>query len=124
MSDIMTGIRVFQKLLDLLDQVKRGQISKNKEVDEALKKTHEALVETQSYLIAGTEQNRDTELNLAKLWYAASIPMRHVNKEFANIIHEKGGYWSNPESWNDLASGDIDITIENVVKLTGDLLQK
>jgi len=95
--DLIAGIGVFKKLLDLFDQVKRGKILKDDIVDEALEKTHKALVETQSYLRTGTDQNRDHEKELSNLWYAASIPMRHVNLDFAKIMGAKGGYWSNPE---------------------------
>ena len=125
MANLITGISVFKKLLDIFDLVQRGIISRDEKVDEALEKTHVALVETQSYLKTRTGQNRDleTEASLSKLWYAASVPMRHVNLDFAKIIHEKGGYWSNSETWNELASGDVDITIKNVVNLTNKLFQ-
>lgn len=126
MQGVMTGISVFNKLWDLFDRISKGNILHDKQVDLALKETHVALVATQAYLRRNSDSSRDPEKEseLSGLWYSASIPMRHVNVELADILNVKGGYWSNPDVWNELASENIDITIENVTKLTSKLLHK
>ena len=48
--------------------------------------------------------------------------MRHVDKKLAKIFSLKGGYWSNPDSWDDMRSGKSDISLENVENLTFELL--
>jgi len=124
MIEVTTAISIFDKLLDIFGLVKAGEIKRDEKVDLALQKTHLALVETQAYIriISVQERNPSKEQDLANLWYQASIPMRHVDRELAKIFNLKGGYWSNPDSWRDISSGESDISLENVEKLTFELL--
>ena len=124
MIEATTAISIFGKILDVFGLVKSGKIKRDEKVDLALQKTHQALVETQAYIRISSAQprNYEKEQPLANLWYEASIPMRHVDKELAKIFNLKGGYWSNPEAWDDIRSGESDISLENVEKLTFELL--
>ncbi len=125
MIEVTTAIPIFDKLLDVFGLVKAGKIKRDDQVDLALQKTHQALVETQAYIRISSVQDRsyEKELHLANLWYEASIPMRHVDRELAKIFNLKGGYWSNADSWNEMRSGESDISLENVEKLTYELLK-
>jgi hypothetical protein len=126
MMEVTTALSIFDKLLDLLGLVKAGKIKRNEQVDLAFHKTHKALIETEVYIQNTTAQGRkrQKETELAELWYEASIPMRHVDKKLAKIFNLKGGYWSNPDSWDDMRSGDADISLKNVQNLYSELFSK
>jgi len=57
-----------------------------------------------------------------ELWYEASIPLRHVDKDLANICNLKGGYWTNSDIWGDLETGEYDIALTNVETKVRELL--
>ena len=122
--EMTTAIAFFDNLLEVFGFVKAGQLKRDEQVDSALRLTHRALVETQAYVRINNAQsrNQDKEYELARLWYEASIPMRHVDKHLAATCSLKGGYWSNPEEWGDVRSGKADISLANVEKLTYELL--
>ena len=124
MIEVATAISIFDRLLNVFGLVKAGKIIRDEKVDLALRKTHQALVETQAYIRITDVQQRDhsKEQELANLWYEASIPMRHLDKKLAKICSLKGGYWSNPDSWDDIRSGESNISLDNVEKLTYELL--
>jgi len=123
MTTTTTAISIFDRIVKILSSVKSGKIKRDEQVDRALKDTHNALIETQSYVrISEIQKDRERERKIAKSWYDASISMRHVDNELAQILSYKGGYWSNPEAWDDIRSGGLDISIEKVEKLASELL--
>ena len=122
--ELTTAISIFDRLLDIFGLVKAGKVVRDEKTDLALQKTHKALVETQAYVRESQTQGRipEKERALADLWYDASIPMRHIDKELAKIFNLKGGFWSNPDGWDELRSGESDISLNNVEKLAFELL--
>ena len=120
--EVATALTIFDKILNIIGLVKSGKLQRDDKIDSALKQIHKALVETQSYLRRNEERDTDKEFKLSELWYQASIPLRHVDKELANICNLKGGYWSNRDAWDDLKTGEYDIAISNVEEKIRDLL--
>lgn len=122
--EVTTALTIFDKILNVIGLVKAGELQRNKEIDSALSAIHKALIETQSYLRRKNSRNTDKEYQLSELWYQASIPLRHVDKELANICNLKGGYWSNPDAWNELRAGKYEIALNNVEEKIRELLNK
>jgi hypothetical protein len=62
-----------------------------------------ALNETEIYytrLDRGLPKCEDTEMQLSRYWSAASIPIRQIDVEFADVCEHKSRYWLNPDSWD------------------------
>ena len=112
------ALSLFDKILNIIGLVKEGKLQRDEQIDSALNQTHKALIETQAYVHRAGIDNRDPdkESELANLWYQASIPLRHVDQELANICNLKGGYWSHSEAWKNLESDEYDIALSNVEK--------
>lgn len=121
-----TTLSIFDRLIGILERIKAGIVKRDQQIDMALQETHKALIETEMYIKDSRADNRNSkkEEELAKLWYAASIPMRYVDNDLAKIMSLKGGYWSNPDSWEDMRSGDADISLRNVSNLMNELFSK
>jgi hypothetical protein len=117
-----TVLTIFDKILNIIGLVKEGKLQQNDKIDSALKLTHKALVQTQLYLHRNGKRDTDKEFQLAELWYQASIPLRHVDKDLANICNLKGGFWTNPDAWENLEVGEYNIAISNVEEKVRELL--
>lgn len=113
---------ILTMLLKFFDLIESKKIEQNEKVDIALKKTYEAIVETQAYIPEHRDRNKES--NIATLWNEASIPMRHIDKKLSKILSFKGEYWSNPDEWDDIKSGKLDISLNNVKELNRKLLSK
>ncbi len=119
-----TVLTIFDKILNIIGLVKSGKLERDEKIDKALEEIHKALIQTQSYLHREGARDTDIEYRLSKLWYQASVPLRHVDRELANICNLKGGYWSSPDAWDDLSTGEYDIAITNVETKIRELLNK
>ncbi len=90
--------RVFQ-IIPTLSELKN---SKRELADTAIRGISEALTETSIYVAhigKGGEPDNDREADLARLWAKAAIPLRHIDKELAEICEYKSRYWINPSDW-------------------------
>ena len=90
--------RVFQ-LIPTLSELKK---TKRELADAAIKGVSEALTETSIYVAhigKGGEPDSDKEADLARLWAQAAIPLRHIDRELAEICEDKSRYWINPNDW-------------------------
>ena len=122
--DTLSILTITDRLLDIINLVRNGKLQQDKRTDEALSQAYAALVRTQAYANRNGARNHDTEHKISELWYQASIPLRHIDNELANICNLKGGYWSNPKAWDELDTGEYDIALSNVEKKLRDLLNK
>jgi len=125
MIEAATASTVINKLLEIIGLVRQGEIERDQKTDSALRKTHKALVETKGYLRVIEVQNRDPdkEHDIAYLWHEASVDMRHIDQELAEICFLKGGYWSNPDTWDQMKNPKHNISIENVESQLFELLK-
>jgi len=67
-------------------------------------------------------RSRDREFSIARLWHAASIPLREIDPEFAERCFIKGSYWMEPETWDRKRIAEKGIAIEAVFEETRKLL--
>jgi len=86
-----------------------------------------ALSETNEYISErdnGKRRNKKREMAIAKLWQIASVPLRVIDADFADICFDKGNYWMRPEAWDNQRIERTGIAIERVMKETKKLLRK
>ena len=123
MSEVAGILKIIGRVFSVFILVKEGKIKRNQQVDTALEKTYEALLSTQEYVneLKTEAQDNKREMELARLWIAASIPLRHVDMELSQICGMKGSYWSQSNSWRALATGKADISLSNVERLLAEL---
>jgi len=72
--------------------------------DNALRAVSHALNETRIYyktLERGADRNLEVEVQLAKYWSAAAIPLRHIDPDLAMTCDLKCDYWIAPDSWSE-----------------------
>ncbi|MCC5846388.1 MAG: hypothetical protein JJU05_19230 [Verrucomicrobia bacterium] len=71
--------------------------------DNALRAVSHALNETHLYYrdfgTIGSDSERERQLAL--LWSAAAIPVRHIDEGFALTCDQKAEYWTNPTNFSD-----------------------
>lgn len=70
---------LFDKILNGIGLIREGKKKRTKQIDNALFALYAALHETKPYLDDrrnGKRRNRKRELEIARLWHAASIPLR------------------------------------------------
>lgn len=116
MVEIVTG------LIKFLEAIESKKTERNNQADIALEKTYQAIVATHAYI--PEHKDSDKESDIATLWNEASISMRHIDKKLSKILSFKGEYWSNPNEWDKIKSGELDISLNNVVELNRKLLLK
>jgi hypothetical protein len=94
--------------------------------DLALTALYMALTETENYMQQQAARKSkkkevmrdpDKEKALAALWFQASIPIKHFDKQLASLCEHKREYWSNPAEWRK------DPEIEKQIKI-GELQKK
>lgn len=125
MLEPTTAFTLFDKILAGLGLLREGQKTRNEKTDHALLALYVALTETKSYIESrekGKRRNREREFELARLWHNASIPLRAIDKEFANRCFLKGSYWLEPDTWDKERIEDTGIAINSVFDATRQLL--
>lgn len=89
---------LFDKILAGLGLIREGKKERTEKTEHALRALYVALIETKSYIADrenGKRRNRKREFKLARLWHSASVPLRTIDKEFAQRCFTKGNYWWN-----------------------------
>lgn len=84
-----------------------------------------ALSETKAYISErekGKRRNREKEYSLALLWHSASIPLRSIDKDFADRCFLKASYWMEPYTWDKKKIEETGIAISVVFDETRKLL--
>lgn len=119
MSDPVTLAMVYASVLTIYMSIKDGKVKRDEKLESALKTLNTALEKTKAYVISinsGEPKSRDKEHELASLWHDASVPLRHIDRELARICHLKGGYWLEPETWDEARIENNQIALDNVSK--------
>jgi hypothetical protein len=125
MIEPTTAFTLFDKVLTGLGLIREGQKARNEKVDHALLALYAALTETKSYIESrekGKRRSREREYQLARLWHNASIPLRAIDKDFAQRCFLKGSYWLEPETWDKKRVEETEIAINTVFDATRQLL--
>lgn len=108
---------VVERLVSLLGPISALGKEKRELGDNALRAISHALNETYLYyrdIEQGKKRNRDVEAQLSRYWSAAAIPIRHIDKELAQICEYKSEYWVNPDTWDDHKVKKLGIGLEEV----------
>lgn len=114
----------FDDLLNTLHLIKAGEIQRDRKTDLTLEKTYEALVETMFYIKIAKIQHRNhqKEQELINLWRDAGFFLQHLDQGLSQACQPENGYWTNPDAWGDIRSGNATTGLESVEKLTYELL--
>jgi len=116
---------LFDKVLTGLGLIREGKKQRTERIDNALLALYAALAEIRAYIAdreKGKRRNRRREFELARLWQAASIPLRAIDKEFAERCFDKGSYWMEPDTWDKKRIEEKGIAIDAVFDATRKLL--
>ena len=127
MIEATVAFTLFDKVLSGLGLIRDGQKQRTEKVDHALLALYTALSETRAYITdreKGKRRNHEREFEIARLWQSASIPLRTIDKEFAERCFDKGGYWMEPDIWDKKLIEEKGIAIDAVFDATRKLLVK
>ena len=125
MIDSGIAFTLFDKVLTAIGLLREGKKRRTERTDQALLALYEALAETRAYIAdraGGKRRNRKREFAIAKLWNAASIPLREIDPELAERCFLKGGYWMDPHVWDKKKIQEKGIAIDSVFEATRKLL--
>ena len=87
---------VVERLISLIPAIDKLSNDKKVTADEALRSISHALTETCIYYNGYSKsgiKNEKTEADLARLWSAAAIPIRHIDQKLSEICEYKSEYW-------------------------------
>jgi hypothetical protein len=62
------------------------------------------------------QRNQDTEEKLSRLWAAASVPLRHFDRDLANRCLDKSEYWLNPDNYTATDIAKFRIGIDQIYR--------
>jgi len=127
MIEPTVAFTLFDKVLAGLGLLREGKKERTAKTDQALLALYAALSETKKYINeghAGAARKRGKEWEIAELWHKASIPLRELDREFAQKCFLKGSYWLEPEAWTQERIAQTDIAIDSVFEATRTLLLK
>jgi len=117
MIEPAVAFTLFDKVLNGIGLIREGKKRRTEQVNNALLALYAALSETKPYVADrenGKIRNRKRELEIARLWHSASIPLRSIDKEFADRCFLKGSYWLEPDTWDKKKIEEKGIAIDAV----------
>lgn len=106
-----------ERLAGLLGRIQALAKDRRELRDNALRAISHALNETYLYyqgMENGKRRNRETEAQISRYWSAAAIPIRHLDREFAQICEYKSEFWINPDHWRRKDINAVNIGLDNV----------
>lgn len=127
MVDATIAFILFDKILAALGLYREGKKQRTEKTDQALMALYAALSETKAYIREqkeGKPRDHEKEFAIASLWHKASVPLREIDSEFAERCFLKGGYWLEPEVWDQEKINQKGIAIDAVFEATRALLIK
>jgi len=127
MIESTVAFTLFDKTLSVLGLFRYSNKPTTEKTDQALLALYAALAETRSYLSdlqAGKPRDKERQFAIARLWNTASVPLREIDKDLSERCFLKGGYWMEPEVWDQKQIEAKGITIESVFEATRLLLIK
>ena len=125
MIESAIAFTLFDKVLAGIGLLREGTKRRTEKTDQALFALYAALAESRAYITDranGKRRDRKQEFSIAKLWHAASVPLREIDAEFAERCFIKGGYWMEPDTWDKKQIQEKGIAIESVFEETRKLL--
>jgi hypothetical protein len=125
MIEPVVAFTLFDKVLAGLGLIREGMKQRTEKTDHALLALYAALAETKAYIAdrgKGKRRDRQREFEIAKLWHSASIPLRVIDKAFAERCFLKGSYWMEPDTWDKKRIEEKGIAVDSVFEATRKLL--
>ena len=110
---------VVERLLSLLGPIATLKREQRELADNALRSISHALNETYLYYRSvelKQGRNIDAEAQLSRYWAAAAIPLRHIDRQLAEICEYKAEYWVNPDTWDGDKVKQLGIGLDDVRK--------
>lgn len=122
--DITTLLAIFKEFRDWILGMDKAKLESNKVNKEALKALYLALSETKFYFADRKTKERDLERErrISRLWFEASTELKTIDIELAQRCFLKGDFWTNPSSWKQDDGEKINISIDEMTKLSRELL--
>lgn len=127
MIESTAAFTLFDKTLSVLGLIRDRKKQRTEKTDQALLALYAALAETRSYLSdlkAGKPRDQERQFAIARLWNTASVPLRQIDKGLSERCFLKGGYWMEPEAWDQKQVVAKGIAIDSVFEATRQLLIK
>jgi hypothetical protein len=112
-------------LLGLLKNIREDRVQSQAQKDQALAAIIASANETKIYLMRiqhNGKRDRKTEEQLSRLWAAAAIPVRKINKDLAERCFLKSDYWLNPEYYTARDIEKFRIGVEQVYEEARNML--
>ena len=127
MIEPVCAFTLFDKALSVLGLIRDSKKERSAKIEQALLALYAALAETRSYISEqenGKPRNQEREYAIARLWSTASVPLREIDPKLAERCFEKGGYWMEPDAWDQKRIHAKGIAIESMFEATRQLLLK
>jgi hypothetical protein len=117
-------LSIFKEFKDWILGIDKANLENNKEDKIALKSIYIALSETKFYFTdrKTMPQDRNRERQISKLWFDASTELKHIDRELAQMCFLKGDFWTDPDNWKQNDGEKINISIEEMTRLSKGLL--
>lgn len=117
-------LSVFKEFKDWIIGIDKSNLEHNKEDKTALKSIYLALSETKFYFVdrKTMPQDRNRERQISKLWFDASTELKTIDRDLAQKCFLKGDFWTDPDNWHKNDGEKINISIEEMTKLSKELL--
>mgnify|MGYP003610137831 CR=1 FL=1 len=122
--EITSLLLVFKEFRDWILGIDKANLEHNKEDKLALKSIYIALSETKSYFTdrISAPQDRKREAQISRLWFEASTELKNVNQDLAQRCFLKGDFWTDPNNWQQKDGEKINISLDEMTKLSRELL--
>lgn len=122
--EISILLSVFKEFREWISGIDKSNLEQNKEEKSALKSIYLALTETKFYFAdrKNMPQDRERERQISKLWFDASIELKSIDIDLAQRCFLKGDFWTDPSNWRENDGNNINISIDEMTKLSRKLL--
>ena len=122
--EVSLVITLLKEFRDWVLGVDKARLEHNKEQKSALRALYIALSETKGYFADGDtiDRDRNREKQISKLWFEAASELRSIDLSLAERYFLKGDYWADPTKWNQAEEDEINISIEEMTRLSRRLL--
>jgi len=119
-------LSLFKEFRDWILGIDKANLEHSKEDKAALKSLYTALSETKSYFTDRKTQPKDRtrEKQISHYWFSASSELKNINHELAKKCFLKGDFWTDPENWSQKEGEELNISIDEMTRLSRELLNK
>jgi hypothetical protein len=122
--EVTLVLSIFKEFKDWILGIDKANLEHNKEDKIALKSIYLALSETKFYFRdrKTIPQDRERERQISKLWFDASTELKNIDRDLAQRCFLKGDFWTDPNNWQQNDEESINISIEEMTKLSKELI--